>query len=523
MDREVTQGLPLRGQPIAPAPRAGRLELFFRRYPYCTISHYLLTGFCLTAGLSIAAAEIFIITNLAAWIASGLTGRQEQSQGRIDIGPERMLALFVLAWVGISFVSALVGIDPLRAVPETFKSSIFLLLPFAAVSGLRQAQLSDKDLVKRLMVYLLALSTGQGIAALHSVISAAIGYEFEPHGPGPMTESGQLLLTLHCFICACFIASACRPHSGRPHLRLLGMRISPAVVGVAVLVILLLLAWPGTLGAIGLPPMIVQSALTAIILFIAVSLFIPRLSGAVSPNDAEQRPAAGLALAGALLVAAFIVNLKRGPWLGFGTSLLVLGILLARKRLIAAVLAGSLALYLLGPAHDRIMNFAADYEITGGRKNMWELGVELVERYPLGLGLGNASYMRIIDPNLPPQHRHMHNNFLNVAVESGLIGLAAYAAWMLFLFVVGIRIWNNHKSDPDPYVHSLALCSLSISCAILGWQVAGTVEYNFGDGEIRMIALLMMGLLVAAAGRLISRAQKNQLGAENRPAASKQA
>jgi hypothetical protein len=30
----------------------------------------------------------------------------------------------------------------------------------------------------------------------------------------------------------------------------------------------------------------------------------------------------------------------------------------------------------------------------------------------------------------------------------------------------------------------------------LGWQVAGLVEYNFGDGEVRFIAFLFIGFLL---------------------------
>ena len=492
-----------------------RIDRLFVRYPYSAVAHYLFLGFCFSSCLSIAAAQIFIIAALVLWLAVSVgfikaapdSSDQFESSGQA----ERTLALIVASWIAVSMLAALVGIDPLHATPETFKSSIFLFLPFAVSSALRHANLSDRNLIRRLMTYLTMLVASQCIASIHTIISAAIGFEFPPRGPGPVTESGQLLLTLHCFICACFIASWSRSSDQRLRINIFGMAISPAVLSVGMLSLFLLIAWPQMAESVPALTVMVQAGFSALALLVLAGLFIPALIRRRQPGAAADRqndgqlPMAFFSVAGALLVAAFVINLKRGPWLGFGFSLLLLGVLLARKRLIGAVIAGSFVLFLLGPAHQRIINFAADYEISGGRKSMWELGVELIERYPLGLGLGNASYMRIIDPSLPPQHRHMHNNLLNVAVETGLIGVVIYLTLMIYAVSLGIRLWNSAKSDKQPYVHSMALAVLSISCALLGWQIAGGVEYNFGDGEIRMIALLLVGLLVTIAGRLAQR------------------
>jgi hypothetical protein len=489
------------------AESRGRIAAFFRRWPANLISHYLLIGFCIWSCMSIALSQIFLISSLVIWaatVAGLIPGSRSYVDGEISFKPERTLALLLLGWFGVSLVSAFVGIDPARAIPETLKSSIFLLLPFSVVSSLRRAALSDAQLVRRLLTYLTALAISQGIAAVHTVVSGAIGYEFAPHGPGAMTESGQALLTIHCFISACFIASLDHDPKDRQKIDLLGLKLTPAVLGVLILMLLLFLAWPEITGIPKSYAGAAQLGASAIVVTLLCSLFLPGIFRRDKATGQSLLPAF-YTVVGAFLIAAFIINLKRGPWLGFGSSLLILGVFLARKRLIAAAVCGTLVLFALGPAKQRIMNFTADYEINGGRKNMWELGMELTERYPLGLGLGNASYMRIIDPSLPPQHRHMHNNLLNVAVETGLIGLMAYISWMVFLILLGIRIWNGAKCDKRRQVHSLALCALSISCALLGWQVAGTVEYNFGDGEIRMIAMLLMGLGITAAGRLMHR------------------
>jgi len=35
--------------------------------------------------------------------------------------------------------------------------------------------------------------------------------------------------------------------------------------------------------------------------------------------------------------------------------------------------------------------------------------------------------------------------------------------------------------------------AILILISIIGWQVAGIVEYNFGDSEIRLIVLVLIG------------------------------
>jgi O-antigen ligase len=128
---------------------------------------------------------------------------------------------------------------------------------------------------------------------------------------------------------------------------------------------------------------------------------------------------------------------------------------------------------------------------------MWSLGSELVQRYPLGVGPDNSKYMQVIDPTLPHPHQHMHNNFLNVLVESGWLGLAAYLWWIYEAIKLGLIMFLHRFNTKGQTNRLSGLLALALSVSILGWQTAGLVEYNFGDGEIRLIGLFIMGLLLA--------------------------
>lgn len=137
---------------------------------------------------------------------------------------------------------------------------------------------------------------------------------------------------------------------------------------------------------------------------------------------------------------------------------------------------------------------------------MWNLGVELTQRFPLGLGIENAQYMQKLDPLIPSLHRHMHSNLLNVLVETGWLGLAAYI-WLFWVIAkLGLQTFQKLKAQQDL---ELAHFAIAITVALLGWQAAGIVEYNYGDGEVRMVMLFLLGILLYCA-RLAARAKPHE-------------
>ena len=189
-------------------------------------------------------------------------------------------------------------------------------------------------------------------------------------------------------------------------------------------------------------------------------------------------------LAFLLLLTALVVNLKRGPWLAVICQFTFIGLLISRKVLISTICL-SFSLFFIEPIRNRLLSLFDHFLIAGGRFNMWNLGVEIFSRFPLGLGYDNSEFMRTMEPSLPITHRHMHNNLINIAVETGFLGLAAYC-W--FLFVI-------FKMTKRSYVQTKDIILLCLGMSLAGWQVAGLVEYNFGDSEILFIALLLIACL----------------------------
>lgn len=160
---------------------------------------------------------------------------------------------------------------------------------------------------------------------------------------------------------------------------------------------------------------------------------------------------AGLALAIAGLALLFTV--ARGAWLGLLAGLLAVGYLHGRRRgqrgersrrwirmlaVIAVLLIGA-ALW-LGIASPNLAQPGDGSNTVVNRLALWQHAFDLIRDYPFtGSGLGStmmvhAVYVMLIHVGFIP---HMHNLFLQIAIEQGVFGLAA------FLLLLGLATWRS--------------------------------------------------------------------------------
>ena len=470
---------------------------------YSRYAHRFLLAYCLSAALSIAAAQTILLLLIASWVITVVC-----SGSFVDLNSRKLkvplsIAAPMFSWFLIGAVTAVSGIEPLRSLLEVFRSSVFLLLPFAVLCSFFPQESGKLDLLGRLESYIAAVLLGQSIAAMHTVLCVLGNYQIPMLLPGAVTESGQLVLVIPLLLASTFYALSTDALKNQLNVSLFGVRVSPQLYAGVFFMTLLVIAWPGT---ILLDDASFGTVVFRLLALVGVLLLaIPPLRrGAPSIRDKIGRASKTLHVelfqllwpAAALLFAALLINLKRGPWLGVFVELLVLGYFLSKRLMFWSVAVTFFVLLTLSPARMRVENFDEHFAISGGRQEMWNLGFEIIQRYPLGVGIHNARFMRELDPAIPHTHRHMHNNLLNVAVETGWIGLGVYLWWMFSLLRLAFSMWNNSRNGKDRISKQVGVISLCLGVALLGWQVAGLVEYNFGDGEIRLIALFYMGLLL---------------------------
>lgn len=465
-------------------------------------AHPVLMVYTVFAALSIAASQVAIVPTilggLLVYAFCARVERQTLASALVGCRFGRILTIAMVSWLGASAVAALVGINVPRALSELFKSTFYMLFPFVVAASLLLHDRGIAETLRRIRIYLSLLIFSQCVAAIHSVASAVAQAEIRPGVPGPVTESGQLVLVFPALFALLFLhdSSATRSPTAR------FFRDSSVIL---LFVALLLVAWPEALAKTPQAIQLVRfCALGATAATIGAFLFLFGRDSSGSGSKFGIKFTALYTPALALLLAALIINLKRGPWLGVFVEMILLSLLVSRKFALAALALCVTTFAILVPVRDRVGSLVDHFVIEGGRRSMWSIGIDLVQRFPLGLGLANAQHMRTIEPSLPPLHRHMHNNFLNIAVETGWIGLAAYIWWMCVAVAFGIILWRFVQRTAgklsvfdEPTWRELAIVALCLSCALLGWQVSGLVEYNFGDGEVHFIAMLYMGILLA--------------------------
>ncbi len=174
----------------------------------------------------------------------------------------------------------------------------------------------------------------------------------------------------------------------------------------------------------------------------------------------------------------FLVGL--GVFLAFSAQRLKLGGLLFSLAFIVAIL----LMYSAGIGKDKIDWVTHRYEIlleTGlsdkaVRKNVYLTSIPIVDEFPLvGTGLGTFSD---IYPKYQPQFidqflEHTHNDWLELAIETGFIGLLIFVCGMVAYFFHFVRLWLK-RDDSFP---------IGIGLGVMGATAAmsfhNLVDFNF--------------------------------------------
>jgi len=194
--------------------------------------------------------------------------------------------------------------------------------------------------------------------------------------------------------------------------------------------------------------------------------------------------------------AAVMLLLRVRPlrsWAGLtGVALLVLGLLLSFSVIPFSPfrrLAASFGITAVNFHHYSHRNFS---EVE--RAAHWLAGVRMFAAHPLlGVGIGNypEAYGRYHVGAFVDPLGHAHNYFINIAAETGLLGLFAYT-----LFVTA-GFWLAWRS----FFHGRSPLSLGVAIGLVGVWVSSTFHNLFDVlyvHEIPALLGLLMGLLIAA-------------------------
>lgn len=133
---------------------------------------------------------------------------------------------------------------------------------------------------------------------------------------------------------------------------------------------------------------------------------------------------------------------------------------------------------------------AGSLEQADIRSVIWSTSFNIFKDHPLfGIGFGNfkefyQSYLKIPSAVF----NHAHNDFLNLAVNAGIIGFLAF----VFLWVVLLRnLWRRFKKKEKGYSKALILGGV---LTIFAFLLASQFQCYYTDAEDNMILFFVLGL-----------------------------
>jgi O-antigen ligase len=418
----------------------------------------LLAALAATIPVSVFAAEVALVLGVLVFVARLLRG-----QTRLEPTPLDAPFLAFAVW---TLLSASFAADP-PAAHEDAKELVLFAVFYVAANTLTRGAARERVLTALLMG---GLALGSSMVADYHLL----GHDTLDRRPSGflghwMSSSGVVMGVL--------VAAAARivlGPAGRPRLRdawLAGL----VLVGVGAVALL------DRAGAGVLPTRLFVAALAAAGIAVARSSR-PALRAAEATLPWVVLPVTAWAL---------VISQTRNAWVGTVMGLAVVAVMRAPRLLWA--LAGALAVLLLVSPAAVTSRLTVTDQSSVDRYYQWQAGVDMIMDKPVfgqGPGMILLEYPHYRWPEAPnPDTPHLHNNALQIAATRGLPGLAFFAWWMVVALATALA--EARRARAESPLGWPAVATLGGLVAIL---MAGVFEYNLGDSEVLMLALLLTSL-----------------------------
>jgi hypothetical protein len=201
-----------------------------------------------------------------------------------------------------------------------------------------------------------------------------------------------------------------------------------------------------------------------------------------------------------LMVFALLFSLTRGVWIAYLVVLLLFGVLKGGRVLFSAGLTVVLLSLFLLSAGTGVRERAGslfDFSENIGRSRIWQANIDMIRERPL-LGWGYGNYRKFRDPYYQRYPEvdttaHAHNSFLQIWVDTGLLGLGAFVYLFAVILKKGWAVYQRLSQEPGK---SLALGGV---LGVVGFLLGGVTQYNFGDAEVVIVLWALVGMLMRLA------------------------
>jgi len=194
---------------------------------------------------------------------------------------------------------------------------------------------------------------------------------------------------------------------------------------------------------------------------------------------------------------SLVFSYARSAWLGVVMGILTFGLLKGGKfvlLMMVGICVLALLIYVVEPTSwDRVreVNLSKD-KPESTRIRLWQTSVAMIKKSPVwGVGLGGWGVLfdEYKVEGVYAATCHPHNDYLNVAVNTGLLGLLAYLSiWAVFLYSTVGSLRKNTGSRLSRSVRMGAVA------AIVAFLFAGLLQCYYTDAEVNMLVMFILGL-----------------------------
>ncbi|SVB81465.1 uncharacterized protein METZ01_LOCUS234319 [marine metagenome] len=218
-------------------------------------------------------------------------------------------------------------------------------------------------------------------------------------------------------------------------------------------------------------------------------------------NDTKEK---WVMVAIGLIIFCLLLTLTRQAWLGFFVGFLVL-IIFWNKKYLLAIPVAMIGLLLFAPesVKDRIFSLTDLNDWTfQARIFLWQGGLKIFQDYPItgcGFKCVDVLHTQYPDPSgYIARHRGMHNNIIQLLVDTGILGLGTWLSiWVAYFLSIYKQL---NKKTINSISKGLVLGSLA---AVTGFLAGGMFETNFYDSEVVMLLYFIMGLALAETSKKV--------------------
>ena len=199
-----------------------------------------------------------------------------------------------------------------------------------------------------------------------------------------------------------------------------------------------------------------------------------------------------------VLGLSFLWTYARGAWMAVAAVFVSMAIVKRNIFLTVCLALAALALFFLSPNAVRRMSSLWE-DPHGGtmteRRLLWEESFRMIQERPW-LGFGINTYSKV-EPQFkskdhPTDNQYAHNGYLQIAAETGLLGLGSFLLFLFSFFGAAVRSFSGQRAN------FISEAGVSLCFGIAAFLLHSIIETNLQSLRLVSLLWLSMGLVLCA-------------------------